>query len=154
MGCELLFSAQKQGNSKSCHLHCFGYDDSVIRDLAKLFLHLVVTVIRLLGPGGTRSVVAESLLEKHQLLILSRSRARAPVLRPDDRITVGLCAILMRPARLLRSAIILKPSTILRFHRELVQRKYRLLFAPKTRAKPGPRGRSPELTSAILEMKR
>jgi transposase InsO family protein len=66
---------------------------------------------------------------------------------------VGLCAILMRPTRLLRSAIILKPSTILCFHRALVKRKYRLLFTPKTRGRPGPRGPSPELISAILEMK-
>ncbi|MDA0680817.1 MAG: hypothetical protein O2880_10860, partial [Proteobacteria bacterium] len=90
--------------SKSCHLRCFGYDESVIRDLALLFIHLVVTLARLFGPGGARSVVAESLLVKHQLLILNRSRARAPDLRPTDRVIVGLCAILMRPARLLRSA--------------------------------------------------
>ena len=119
-----------------------------------LFIHLVVTVARLLGPGGTRSVVAESLLVKHQLLILNRSRARAPDLRPSDRLIVGLCAILMRPTRLLRAAIILKPSTILSFHRTLVKRKYRLLFTPKSRGKPGPKGPSPELISAILEMKR
>jgi transposase InsO family protein len=60
----------------------------------------------------------------------------------------------MRPTRLLRSAIVLKPSTILSFHRALVKRKYRLLFTPKTGGKPGPRGPSPELVSAILEMKR
>ncbi len=60
----------------------------------------------------------------------------------------------MRPTRLLRSAIVLKPSTILSFHRALVKRKYRLLFMPKTRGKPGPRGPSPELISAIVEMKR
>ena len=119
-----------------------------------LFIHLVVTVARLLGPGGTRSVVAESLLVKHQLLILNRSRARAPDLRPSDRLIVGLCAILMRPTRLLRAAIILKPSTILSLHRTLVKRKYRLLFTPKSRGKPGPKGLSPELISAILEMKR
>ena len=60
----------------------------------------------------------------------------------------------MRPARLLRAAIILKPSTILKIHRELVKRKYRLLFTPKSRGKPGLKGPSPELISAILEMKR
>jgi hypothetical protein len=60
----------------------------------------------------------------------------------------------MRPAHLLRAAIILKPATIRRFHRELVKRKYRLLFTPKSRGKPGPKGPSPELISAILEMKR
>jgi len=125
----------------------------VIRDLAILFIHLVVTVARLLGPGGTRSVVAESLLVKHQLLIVNRSRVRAPDLRPSDRLIAGLCATFIRPTRLLRSAIVLKPSTILRFHRALVNRKYRLLFTPTTRGKPGPKGPSPELVSAILEMK-
>ncbi len=116
------------------------YDNTVMRDLAILFIHLVVTVARLFGPGGARSIIAESLLVKHQLLILNRSRVRAPVFRPSDRAIVGLCAILMRPARLLRSAIVLKPSTILGFHRALVKRKYRLLFTPKTRGKPGPTG--------------
>ena len=139
--------------SKSCHPCPFGYDVSVMRDLAILFIHLLVTIARLFGPGGVWSVVAESLLLKHQLLILNRSRMRAPSLRPIDRVIVGLCAILMRPARLLRSAIVLKPSTVLSFHRALVKRKYRLLFTPKTRGKPGPKGPSAELISMIIEMK-
>jgi putative transposase len=45
-----------------------------VRDLAILFLHLLATVARLAGPGGARSVVAESVLVKQQLLILNRSR--------------------------------------------------------------------------------
>ncbi len=126
----------------------------MIRDLAILFIHIVVTIARFFGPGGARSVIAESLLIKHQLLIFNRSRVRAPVLRPTDRFIVGLCAILIRPARLLRSATILKPSTILSFHRTLVKRKYRILFTPKNRGKPDPTGPSPELVSAIVEMKR
>jgi putative transposase len=52
-----------------------------VRDLAVLFLHLLATVARLAGSGGARSVVAESVLVKQQLLILNRSRARAPNLR-------------------------------------------------------------------------
>ncbi len=126
----------------------------MIRDLAILFIHLVVTVARLFGPGGARSVVAESLLVKHQLLILNRSRFRAPDLQTSDRLIVGLCAVLMRPTRLLRSAIVLRPSTILNFHRAMVNRKYRLLFKPTTRSKPGPSGPSPELILAIVGMKR
>ncbi len=61
--------------------------------------------------------------------------------------------MLMRPGRILRSAVILKPSTILGFHRALVKRKYQLLFTPKTRAKPGPQGPSRELIEAIVAMK-
>ena len=37
-----------------------------MRNLAVLFIHLIAVVARLLGPGGVRSVVAESLLLKHQ----------------------------------------------------------------------------------------
>lgn len=40
------------------------------------------------------------------------------------------------------------------FHRALVRRKYRLLFTPKRRRKPGPKGPSPELIAAICKMKR
>jgi hypothetical protein len=115
---------------------------------------LIVTLARLLEPGGVRGVVAESLLVKQQLLVLSRSRERAPNLRPMERIVAGLCAGFMRPTRLMRSANVLKPSTILGFHRALVKRKYRLLFMPKRRGKPGPKGPSPELVAAIVEMKR
>src|ERR1700674_3916671 len=108
-----------------------------MRDLAVLFLHLLATVARLAGPGGARSVVAESVLVKQQLLILNRSWTRAPNLRHSDRLVAGVCALLMRPGRLIRSAIILKPSTLLRFHRALTQRKYRQLFSPTIGRKPG-----------------
>jgi hypothetical protein len=81
-------------------------------------------------------VVAESVLIKHQLLIVNRSRHRAPNLRVSDRLIAGLCSLWINPTRLLRVAFALKPSTLLRFHRALVQRKYRLLFSPKRRVKP------------------
>lgn len=125
-----------------------------MRDVAILLIHLIATVARLIRKGGARVVVAESLLIKHQLLILNRSRARAPNLRPIDRVIAALCAGSMRPSRLLRSAIVLKPSTIMRFHQALVRRKYRLLFTPQRRGQPGPKGPGPELISAIVEMKR
>src|SRR3979411_3267554 len=102
-----------------------------MRDLAVLLMHLLVTVARLLGPGGARSVVAESVLVKHQLLILNRSRKRSPNLRPCDRVVAGLCAVFIRPARLIRSAIVFKPSTLLSLHRALIQRTYRRLFSSK-----------------------
>jgi hypothetical protein len=76
-------------------------------------LHLLVTIARLAGPGGARSVVAESVLAKHQLLILNRSRKRAPNLRSADRVVAGLCAVFIRPGRLVRSAIVLKSTTLL-----------------------------------------
>ena len=61
-----------------------------MRDLVVLFIHFIATLARLLGPGGARSIVAESLLLKHQLLIVNRSRHRSPNLCPSDRILAGL----------------------------------------------------------------
>ena len=125
-----------------------------MRDPVILFIHLIVTIARLMRPGGARAVVAESLLVKHQLVILNRGRERAPNLRPMDRIVAGLCTLFIHPGRLLRSAVVLKPSTLLAFHAALVNRKYRLLFSPKQRSKPGPKGPSPELIAAIVEIKK
>ena len=124
-----------------------------MRDPIILLVHRIATLARLMGPGGLRSVVAESLLVKHQLLILNRSRHRAPNLRVSDRILAGVCALFMRPARVFRSAIVLRPSTILNFHRTLRQRKYRLLFSPKRR-RTGPKGPPKDLVDAIVDMKR
>ena len=107
-----------------------------MRDLAVLLIHLITTIARLAGPGGARSVVAESILVKQQLLILNRSRQRSPNLRACDRLIAGLCALLLRPNRLIRSAIVLKPSTLLSLHQALKKRKCRLLFSPKLRKKP------------------
>ena len=87
-----------------------------MRNLVILLVHVMATLTRFLGPGGIRSVIAESVLVKQQLLILNRSRQRSPNLRTSDRLAAGLCALLIRPARLIRSAIVLKPSTLLGLH--------------------------------------
>ena len=125
-----------------------------MRDLAVLVLHLLATVARLVGPGGARSVVAESVLVKHQLLIRNRSRKRSPNLRFSDRVVAGVCALLMRSRRLIRSAIVLKPYTLLSLHRTLTARKYRRLFSTTVPTKPGPKGPSQEMVAAVVDMKR
>src|SRR5215468_4045199 len=116
-----------------------------MRDISTLCLHAIVTIIRLVNPMGLRAVVAESILMRHQVLILNRSRKRAPNLRSSDRIIAGLCTLMMRPARVLRSAIVLKTSTLLHFHKIVIQQKYRLLFSPKRVRRPGPKGPTKEL---------
>jgi transposase InsO family protein len=125
-----------------------------MRDFLILLVHLMVAVVRLAKPGGLRTVLAESVLCRHQLLILNRGRARAPNLRPSDRILAGLCTFFIRRARLFRSAIVLKPSTLLHLHQVLVKQKYRLLFAPKRGRRSGPKGPTKELIAAVVEMKR
>jgi putative transposase len=124
-----------------------------MRDLAVLFIHFIAILARLLGPGGVRSLIAESLLVKHQLLIVNRSRQRSPNLRASDRVLAGWMALLMRPTRLLRSAIVLKPSTLLGLQKAMSKQTYHMLFSSDRRRKPGPQGSSAELISAVVEMK-
>ena len=125
-----------------------------MRDFAILFVHLIVTLARLARPGGLRSVVAESVLVRHQLLILTRGRKRAPHLRATDRVIAGLCTLFMPPARILRSAIGLRPSTLLHLHKVLKKRKYRMLFSSPCGRRPGPKGPNQELIDAVVAMKR
>ena len=125
-----------------------------MRDFLVLLVHLIVTIVRLIKPGGFRSVVAESVLIRHQLLILNRGRKRAPNLRSSDRVMASLCMLFIRRTRLLRSAIVLKPSTLLHLHHVLSARKYRLLFSPRRGRRPGPKGPTKELIDAVVEMKR
>jgi hypothetical protein len=113
-----------------------------MRESLVLMAHLIVTIIKVATPCGLRSVVAESLLLKHQLLILNRSRKKAPNLTASDRLLLGLGALLVSPHRILKVAVAIRPTTLLRFHRALVTRKYRLLFSGKPRRRPGPKGPS------------
>jgi putative transposase len=124
-----------------------------MRHLILLLVHLIATVLRVVRPGGVRAVVAESVLAKHQLLILNRSRRRAPNLAILDRLIAGFCSLWIKSNRLRRVAIAFKPSTLLNFHRAMVQRKYRLLFSPKQKVKPGPKGPTADLIQAVVEMK-
>src|SRR5450756_932461 len=127
---------------------------TAIMEIFALIAHLLSTSVRVAGPGGVRAVIAESLLLKHQLVVLNRARKRAPRLTRWDRLLFGIGAFWVAPNRLPKIAIGIRLSTLLRFHRALIQRKYRLLFTPAARRRPGPKGPSKELIAAILEMKR
>jgi len=119
-----------------------------------LAVHLLATIAKLLRPGGVRAVVAESLLLKHQLVISSRARRRAPNLNSFARFVMGLGSLFVPVSRLPKLAVILKPRTLLRFHKTLKRRKYRWLFSSDGQRRPGPKGPSQELIDAIVEFKR
>jgi putative transposase len=120
----------------------------------RLIAHLLVILARLTSPGGVRAVAAESLAVKHQLLIMKRSQRRSPKLTAWDRLLLGCCTLWVSPRRVGRIALTVKTSTLLRFHRALVKRKYRQLYSPRRRGRPGPKGPSRELIDAVVEMKR
>ncbi len=125
-----------------------------MKDLFILLGHLLVTIAKLLRPGGMRAVAAENAVLKQQLLVINRSRGRAPNLSPLDRFLFGFWSLLLGERRIPRVAIILRPSTLLSFHEALKRRKYRLLYTPQRRGMPGPKGPSQELIEIIVEMKR
>ena len=63
-----------------------------MKSVVLLVVHVVVSLVKLAGPGGARGLLAESLLLKHQLLIVNRRRKRAPNLSFWDRVFLGLVA--------------------------------------------------------------
>ncbi len=124
-----------------------------MKDAFLLAIHLISLFVRLLLPGGMKAVAAENLILKKQLLVIQRTRSKAPNLTTLDRFTFGWLAILLTPKRLARSAIIIKPSTLLLFHKALVKRKYIRLFSSHGKRKPGPKGPNSELIKAIVDIK-
>ena len=124
-----------------------------MREVFFLLFELLSALAKLARPGGSRTVIAENLLLKQQLIIHNRARHRAPNLTTRDRSVLGFLSLLLNPRRLARSAIIIRPSTLLRFHYALKKRKYRQLYSPRGGKKPGPKGPSNDVINAIVEMK-
>ena len=81
-----------------------------MRELLILAIHLLVTFVRLLRPGGVRALAAESLMLKHRLLISNRSRQRAPNLTSFDRFALGLTTLFISPRRIPKLGALIKPA--------------------------------------------
>ena len=90
---------------------------------------------------------------KHQILIGNRARRRAPNLTTPDRVVLGLTTLFREPAPDSEASALIKPATLFKFHRALVDPKYRLPFSSSANRRTlGPKGPSPELIAAIVEM--
>lgn len=124
-----------------------------MKDLLLLFAHLLSTIAKLLGPGGTKSVVAQSLYMKQQLLIVNRSRRRAPRLSAYDRFQFGHWSLFLSRRHIRGAAVIVRPSTLFNFHDIVKKQEYRLVYSSARRTKPGPKGPSPGFVRAIVQMK-
>jgi len=76
------------------------------------------------------------------------------ILALSDRLLCGFWSLFLRPSRLHKLAIAVRPSTLLGLHAALVRRKYRRLFSAHLHPrKPGPKGPSAALIRAIVELK-
>ena len=96
-----------------------------MKNMFMVFTCLVSLTHKLLRRGGMKALIAENLLLKQQLLLVTRSRKRAPKLSPLDRFLLGLWTIFLDPRRIKRAAFLVKPSTLLRYHQALIKWKYR-----------------------------
>lgn len=112
--------------------------------MATLLFHLPTTIARLLGPSGAKAIVAENLLSKHRLLVHDRSRPRSPNLSTQHRALLGFWALFISPKRIFRAAIIIKPSTLLKFHAAMKRRKYSLLYSARRKENLAKKARQEE----------
>jgi putative transposase len=125
-----------------------------MKTLALLVIHVLTTLAKHAGPGGGKAIIAESVLLKYQQLIAHRSNGKTPRLTTSDRFLCGLLTLFMRPGRIRKAAVILKPATLTKFRSALLSRNYHRLFSSQKNRKPGPKGPSENLVRVIVELKR
>ena len=125
-----------------------------MKEKMELLIHLIVSFVRLLKPGGMKAVIAETMIMKQRLIVMNRGRTRAPKLGTSDRFLFGLLAHFINVKRLYRVAVIIRPATILSFHKALVKRKYSKLYSNKTKKKPGRKPQDKILIDLVIEMKK
>ncbi len=124
-----------------------------MRSLIELATHILLTLLKLCKPGGVKALMAENIALRQQLITLNRKRNRAPRLTTQDRWLFGLATGFITHVRLNKIAIILKPTTLLKFHKALVERKYKLLHSNKGNKKPGRKGPTPKMVQLIIDIK-
>jgi putative transposase len=101
-------------------------------------------VLRIAPDGDASEREAEILILRHQLAVLKRANPR-PRLRRRDRMMITALARVIRRDRW--SGFIVTPATILRWHRELVARRW--TYRGKRTGRPP---LDPELISLIVQM--
>ncbi len=106
------------------------------------------------GRRGEHDKAVEILLLRQQLRILQRKQPRPPRISRWEKLTllvlVGRLTAMTTSARSRLSQVVLlfKPDTLLKWHRELVRRKWTF----KQHARQGRPPTNPELEAAILRL--
>ena len=121
--------------------------------LLQLLAQFLRCVALLCKKDGLKAVLAQNLILTQQLIILNRGRKRGPSVSPLQRIWLAFLSMFLSARRLQQTAVAFRPSTFLRFKEFLVHQKYRFLFSSGKQSKPGPKGPSAEIITAVLEFK-
>ena len=79
----------------------------------------VSTILSFCRRGGLRSVVAEMVLLRAQLIILKRKSPKVSKLTPLQRFILGSAVHFIPKGRIGKISILLSPATILKFHKFL-----------------------------------
>src|SRR5262245_18719894 len=110
-------------------------------DYLLLLLGLFCATVRSRG-----DLVAENLLLRHQLAILTRPTRKRPRLRTPDRLFWLLARVARRDWR--RHLVLVTPETVVRWHR----RAWKLLWRWRSRGRPGRPRQSREVRDLIARM--
>jgi hypothetical protein len=116
--------------------------------LFSLAYFVLRSVLRALAPSdrGDLEREAELLVLRHQLKVLSRGRRR-PAFRRRDRMLLAAASRILPRQRW--RAFVVTPQTLLRWHRELIRRKWSY-----GRRGPGRPPLDPETVELIVRMAR
>jgi putative transposase len=116
----------------------------VVRTLAFMIVRQVLSLVGL-GPSPDAKDVEIAVL-RHQLLVLRRQVAR-PRYTPSDRMLLATLAKLLPRDRW--PIFLITPSTLLRWHRELVRRRWTYPTNGRSR-----RALDPEIVDLVLRLAR
>ncbi|AOW51143.1 TPA: DDE-type integrase/transposase/recombinase [Legionella pneumophila subsp. pneumophila] len=123
----------------------------------KTFFILIFYLLRsfaiMLSPGGTKKLVAENIILRKQLIITNRTRKKAPNLTKWERLLFAFLSGIVGIQRLFKTAVVIKPETLLKLHKNLVNKKYSSLFSRNSKRKPGLKGPNQDIINAVIAMK-
>src|SRR3954468_12909836 len=104
--------------------------------LAYLGATNALALLRLL-PMSDRDKDAEILALRHQLAVLERQMGRTRVrFTPTDRAFLAALLHRLTPEALHRMRLLVRPDTVLRWHRDLIRRRHAARSKPKRQGRP------------------
>jgi transposase InsO family protein len=108
----------------------------VLLRLAYLTVTNTFAILRLL-PSSDRDKDVEILALRHQIAILERQLGEKKVrFTQPDRALLAALLNRLRPETLRRMRLLIRPDTVLRWHRDLIRRRHAARSRPKRRGRP------------------